>query len=308
MTFHAPYSERGKQREKAPRMRPLLRMYKFHKKEFGLKDNAFFRLVEEFLSRPPCSLLECSIKIFPNGIHAKRIRFGYEQEGLGEGLHAILQFLERISAFRNVDLNRALLSKIMDTGLDVSRLMAAGVGLDYRGRVRDSKVKCYFMVNGYPEMVNRVLSLHIPVDGIENYLIHDPFMFGIDMYFDGGTGMEIYPFLDRKDLRDSRLIENLGLRKAIEGWIEECNLLHISFDSGGNRILHFHPNRPTRFVRLIGNRQLSLLYSNVQILKFLLSRSPKADPISVNLALLEDEIISKNLRNINLQYAITSRV
>jgi LynF/TruF/PatF family peptide O-prenyltransferase len=288
-------------------MRTLLRMYEFHKKEFGIKNNALFRLVEAYVSRPPCSLLECSIKILPNGIHAKRVRFGYEQENIGEGLPAILQFLDRISTYGNVNLSRAVLSRIIDEGFDVSRVMAAGVGLDYRGRTKGSKVKCYFMVKDYPEMVNRVLSLHVPVAGIGDYPRHDSFMFGIDMYFDGRTGVEIYPFLDRQNLRDSGLIERLGLKKAIESLREECNLLHVSFDRNGNRILHFHPIRTTRFVRLIGNRQLSLVYSSVQIIKYLLSRLPKAVPIGVNLALVEDEIISNNLRNMNLQYAITSR-
>lgn len=286
-------------------MRPLLQMYEFHKKGFGIKNNAFFRLVEEFLSRPPCSLLECSVKIFPKGIHPKRVRFGYDQEGIQEGLHAILSFVETISAYRNVDLNRALLSQIVNKGLDISRVMAAGIGLDCRKRINDSKVKCYFMVRDYPEMVNKVLSKHISVDGLGNYPMHDLFMFGIDMYFDGRTGVEIYPFLDRQNLRDSELIEKLRLRKAIEGLIGECNLLHISFNSGGKRILHFHPIHSTRFVRLVGNRQLSLLYSNVQILNFLLNRSYGKILFAVNLSLVEDELISKRIQNINLQYGLT---
>jgi LynF/TruF/PatF family peptide O-prenyltransferase len=282
-------------------------MYEFHKKEFGIKDNAFFSLVEEFLSRPPCSLLECSIKIFPKGVHPKRVRFGYEQKGIQEGLDAIPQFLERISTYRNVDLNRALLSRIIDKGLDVSRVMAAGVGLDYRERMNDSKVKSYFMIREYPEKVDQIISIHRPVDHIREYLVHDVFMFGIDMYFDGRTGIEIYPFLERRDLRNTALMDKLRLRGAVNGFVEECSALHISFDRDGTRVLHFHPKRPTRFVRLIGNRQLSLLYSSVQILKLLLSRSPRPDPVGVNLAFAEDEIVSRNLRHINLQYAMTSR-
>ena len=289
------------------RMKPLLRMYEFHKKEFGIKDTAFFSLVEEFLSRPPCSLLECSIEIYPKGIHPKRFRFGYEQEGIQEGLHAMLHFLETISTYRNVDLDRGLLSQIVNKRLDISRIMAAGIGLDYRERIKSSKVKCYFMVNDYPEIVNQVLSLHVPVDGIGNYPMHDLFMFGIDMYFDGKTGVEIYPFLDRQNLRDSELIEKLRLRKAIEGLIGECNLLHISFDSGGKRILHFHPIHSTRFVRLLANRQLSTYYSTVQILNFLLNRSYGKMLFAVNLSLVEEEILSKRIQNINLQYGLTSR-
>ena len=133
-------------------------------------------------------------------------------------------------------------------------------------------------------------------------------MFGIDMYFDGRTGVEIYPFLEPQDLRNAALMDRLKFRDAVLGFIEGCSTLHISFEDHGSRVLHFHPQRPTEFVRLMGNRQLSLLYSNVQILGFLLSRSSKAEPISINLALMEEEISSNNIQNINLQYAITSSV
>jgi LynF/TruF/PatF family peptide O-prenyltransferase len=294
-------------KRKARSMRPLLRMYEFHKKEFGIDNNAFFSIVEEFLSRATCSLLECSIKIFPEGVHPKRIRFGYGQEKIREGLHEIPRFLERISAYRSVDLDQGLLSKIVDGGFDVSKVVAAGVGLDYRERMNDSKVKCYFMIRDYPGKVDQILSIHPPVDHIRDYLIHEEFMFGIEMYFDGRTGVEIYPFLDPKDLRDPALIDRLRLRKAIDGLAEECNLLHISFDPGGKRIVHVHPIHSTRFIHLLGNRRLSLVYSNVQIIRYLLSRSPRPYYFSVNLAFAEDELASRNLRDINLQYAITSR-
>jgi LynF/TruF/PatF family peptide O-prenyltransferase len=300
--------ESEQEKRKARGMRPLLRMYELHKREFGIHNNTFFRLVEQFLSTTPCSLLECSVKIFPKGIHPKRIRFGYGQEDIQEGLHEILQFLERIAAYRNVDLDRALLDKIVDAGLDVSKVVAAGVGLDYRHRSRSSKVKCYFRIRDYPEKVDQILSTHPPVDHIRDYLIHDLFLFGIDMYFDGRTGVEIYPFFDRKDLRDPELIDKLRLRKVIDGFIKECKLLYISFDRGGKRILHVYPIHPTRFIRSLGNRQLSLVYSNVQIIRYLLSRLHKADPIGITLALVEDEIVSKNMRHMNLHYAITSRV
>lgn len=294
--------------EKDSHMNPLLRMYDFHKREFRLEDNRFFRLFEEFLSEPPCSILECSAKISPGGIHGARLRLGYEQRDVQEGLNAIYHFLHRIALYDNVLLNREILYRIVDRRLDLSRVMAVGTGLDHRKNSNDSKVKCYFMIREYPEKVDQVLSIHTPADDISDYLIHEVFMFGIDMYFDGRTGVEIYPFLERQDLRNAALMDKLKLRDAVEGFIEECSTLHISFEGGGKRVLHIHPQSPTRFVRLIGNRQLSLLYSNVQILNFLLSRSSKSEPISVNLALMEDEIISKNIQNINLQYAMTSRV
>jgi LynF/TruF/PatF family peptide O-prenyltransferase len=288
-------------------MRPLLQMYEFHKREFGIEDNGFFDLIEEFLSRAPCSLLECSIKVSINGIHPKRIRLGYGQESIQEGLHEIPRFLERISAYRGVDLDQGFLSKIVGGGLDAAKVEAAGLGLDYRQRGGSSKVKCYFMVRDYPEIVDQILSMHPPVDHIRDYLIHDVVMFGIEMYFDGRTGVEIYCYFNRKDLRNSELMDKLRLRKAINGLLEECNLLHISFAAGGTRIVHVHPIHPTRFIYLLGNRQLSMVYSNVQIIRYLLNRSLTPYYFNVNLAFAEDEMASRNLRHINLQYGIAAR-
>jgi LynF/TruF/PatF family peptide O-prenyltransferase len=289
-------------------MNPLIRVYDFHKKEFGLEENKFLRLFEALLSTPHCSILECSVKISPHGTHAGRLRLGYEKEYIQEGLDAIFGFFHDVARCKNIHLNRSMLAQIINNGLDVSKVIAIGVGLDYTEDTNDSKVKCYLMAREYPEKVDEVISLHSPLDGIRDYLIHEEFTFGIDMYFDGRTSIEIYPYLDHRDLNNAALMGKFKLRDAVLGLLKECNLLHISFDGDGRRVLYFfNPQSPARFVRLLGNRRLSLAYSHVQILNYILSQSYKKDPVSVNLCLIEDEIISKDIQNIGLQYALTFR-
>lgn len=288
-------------------MNPLIRMYDYHKKEFRLEDNRFLRLFGKLLSEPPCSILECSTKISSKDIHAGRLRLGYEQKHVRQGWDAVYHFLHKIEELDNVLLNRRVLYRIVDKRFDLSRTVAVGIGLDCRNNSNDSKVKCYFMVKEYPEKVDQVLSLHMPVEDIGAYLIHDEFMFGIDMYFDGRTDVEIYPFFDPQDFMDAALMDKLRLRDVVSRLLGECNLLHVSFDSCRKRLLHFHPQSPTKFVRLIANRQLSLLYSSVQILTFLLARSSKTRPLCVNLCLEEEEIVSENIQNVGLQYGLTYR-
>jgi LynF/TruF/PatF family peptide O-prenyltransferase len=288
-------------------MNPLIHVYDFHKKGFGLEENTFLRLFETLLSTPPCSMLECSVKISPQGTHAGRFRLGYERKDIREGLHAIYDFLHEISRCKNVHLNRSMLSQIINNGLDVSRVIAIGVGLDYKTDMNDSKVKCYLLLRKYPAKVEQVISLHPPLDGIRDYLVHEEFGFGIAMYFDGRTSIEIYPSLDRQDLNNAALMDRLKLRDAARVFIEESNLLHISFEGDGRRLLHCNPQRPTRFVRLLNNRRLSLAYSHVQILNYILSRSYKTDPVSVSLCLMEDEIAAKDIQNISLHYGLSSR-
>jgi LynF/TruF/PatF family peptide O-prenyltransferase len=281
---------------------PLMWMYDFHKKEFGLENNKFISLLEELLSEPPCSILECSPKVTPKGIHPARFRLGYQKQDIQQGLVATYRFLDRIEAYENVLLNRKILDRIVDKGLDFSRIITMGIGLDSREKINDSKVKYFFMINEYPEKVKQVLSLHPPVDNIDDYLVHEELTFGIDMYFDGRTGIEIYLLLKRQDLRDGALMRKLNLRDPVLGLTEECGGVHVSFHGLGKRVLHFHPQSPTRFVHLIDNRRLSLLYSNVQILKFFFSSWKIKEGLSVVISLMENEIISENIQNINLHY------
>jgi LynF/TruF/PatF family peptide O-prenyltransferase len=280
-------------------------MYEFHKKEFCLEDNTFLRLFEELLSEPSCSVLECSAEISPDEIHGARLRLGYQERNIRQGLEAIYGFLSGIERHEGVRLNREILGRIVDKELNLSKILQVGIGLDYRKEICDSKVKYYCMLAEYPEKVNQVLSLHPPVETIDGYLNCDEFMFGINMDFSGITSVEIYPLLRSEDLLDSALVEKLNLRNPVLTFIEECSGLHISFHPGGERILHFHPRNPTRFVHLIGNRRLSVFYSNVQILRFLSGRWKIRQGISTSISLKENEIISRNIQNTSLQYALS---
>ncbi|MBN1255271.1 MAG: hypothetical protein JXA50_08365 [Deltaproteobacteria bacterium] len=287
-------------------MNPLIQLYDFHKNEFKLKNNTFLRLFEELLSTPPCSILECSAQISPKGTHGARFRLGYGHQDIQEGLSAIHNFLGNIAGCKNVQLNSSMLSQIVNNDLDVSRAMAIGVGLDYTTNIIDSKVKFYVLIREYPEKVNQILSLHPPLDSIRDYLIHEEFCFGINMYFDGSTSIEIYPYLDQHDLNNTALMIKLKLRDVPRVFIEKCDQLYVSFEDDGRRVLHFTPQSSTKFVRSINNRQLSLAYSSVQILNYLLNHSYHKETTAI-FSLKEDEILSENIQNINLLYNLTSR-
>jgi len=223
------------------------------------------------------------------------------------GLQASYDLLNKIAGCDNVCLNHDMLSEMVNNNLDITKVVAVGLGLDCKSNINDSKVKYYLMVREYPEKVEQVISLHPLIEGIRDYPAHDEFVFGIDMYFDGRTGVEIYPRLDRRDIDSPTLMSKLKFRDAAQELIKECNLLHISFQGNGGRVFYFHPRSPTRFIRLLDNHRLSLAYSHVQTLNYILRRSYKAAFVSVNLSLIEDEISSKDIQNIGLQYALTYR-
>jgi LynF/TruF/PatF family peptide O-prenyltransferase len=280
-------------------------MYTFHKKEFGLEDNPIFSLFEKLILESPSSAFECAPKITPLKIHAGRFRLGYEQRNNRQALEAILLFLQKVARCDNVRLNRRIFNTLVDENFDFSRVMKMGIGIDSRKEGSDSKVKFYLMITGYPEKVDQTLSLHQHVNGIGNYPIGDVFGFGINLYFDGRTDIEIYPLLTPQEIQDHELIDKLELREAVADFAGQFHSLHISFDGRGGRILHFHPRHPSRFVQLLNNRRLSILYSNVKIVDYLFRKSGEVAPLAVSFSLIEDEVRSRNIENINLQYTLT---
>lgn len=286
-------------------MNPFMQMYHFHRTEFGLEDNLIFHLFEKLLLESPGSAFECAPKITPTEVHAGRFRLGYEQGNNREGLEAIFHFLQKVAKCDDVHLNSEVLYSLVDERLDFSKVMKMGIGIDNRKEGTDSKVKYYLMIRAYPEKVDQVLSIHQHVNNISSYPIDDVFGFGINMYFDGRTDIEIYPLFTPKEMQDNELIEKLKLREALNDFIDEYHSLHISFDGRGGRILHFHPRSPSRFVRLLNNHRLSILYSNVTILNYLFRKSDEVEPLQVSFSLIEDEIRSRNIENINLQYTLT---
>jgi LynF/TruF/PatF family peptide O-prenyltransferase len=288
-------------------MNPFMQMYNFHRTEFGLDDNPIFYLFEKLILESPSSAFECAPKITPTEIHSGRFRLGYEQRNNREALEAIFHFLQKVAKWDDVHLNREIFNTLVNKRPDFSKIMKMGIGIDNRKEGSDSKVKYYVMIRGYPEKVDQALSLHQHVKDIRNYPIDDVFGFGINMYFDGRTDIEIYPLFTPKEMQDHELIEKLKLREGLTDFAGEYHSLHISFDGRGGRILHFHPKSPNRFVQLLNNHRLIILYSNVKILNYLFSKSDEVEPLRVSFSLIEDEILSGNIENINLQYTLNYR-
>jgi LynF/TruF/PatF family peptide O-prenyltransferase len=282
-----------------------MHMYTFHRTEFGLGDSLIFHLFEELLLESPSSAFECAPKITPTEIHAGRFRLGYEQRNNRKALESIFHFLQMVEKCDDVHLNREILNTIIDERLDFSKVIKMGIGIDNRMEGNDSKVKYYVMIRGYLEKVDQALSVHQHVKDIRAYPIDDVFGFGINMYFDGRTDIEIYPLFSPKEMQDHKLLEQLRLCEALTDFVGEYHSLHISFDGRGGRIFHFHPKSPSRFVRLLKNHRLSILYSNVPILDYLFHKADEVEPLRVSFSLIEYEVLSRNIEHINLQYTLT---
>jgi len=263
-------------------------------------------LFEKLLGTSCFSIFEGSIRISGEDFRAERFRLGSAGQTLDHAFDEICWFLDLVSEHENVFLDRNVLEKIVRSMSSMSGVYALGAGLEISEKIGDSKTKCYFMVDKKDEIVDLVLGLHPKVKGIEHYLVDDTFLFAVEMHFDGRNDIEIYPRFKTEYLRNSILIKKLGFQVQVQRLLKGCRALTVSFEKGEARILHFHPMHPTRFVRSLANRPLSLVYSNIQALDMALTRFSGAEPVDVSLAFSEKEVVAETLKDINLYYRVSA--
>jgi LynF/TruF/PatF family peptide O-prenyltransferase len=292
---------------KATSMSPLAPIYDFYKKEFGLGSDALLDKFETLLNGSTFSVLECSPMVSSHGIHGARFRAGSVGRNIPEGFGAIFDFLDGIMASGDFQLDSKGVTEIVDRSFDLSKMFGLAVGIDRKEKIGDSKVKCYFMIINDPKTVERVLSRHPVVERLGEYFVQDTFLFAVDLYLDGGAGVEIYARLQEPEIRDKRLLSRLNVQKDVLNLIEASDALTISFEDKGMRVFHFHPLDPFCFVRLIDHRPLSLLYGRARIGDVLAQRSKDLRPAEISVAFLEDEINSRKLQNVRLYYRVERR-
>jgi LynF/TruF/PatF family peptide O-prenyltransferase len=279
-------------------MKPLMLIYNYFKQDYSLEGSHLLRLFEDFVSESSGSIMEYAPQISPDSIQATRFRVGYTENDNSSGLSEIARFLEKISVYQDVRLNRAILDQAVNRDFDLSKVGTLGIGIDFREAVHSSKVKFYFTVKDYPEKLEQILAIHPPIDNIKDYPINN--MFGINMYFDGRTDMEIYPSLMPEDFKDAELMANLGLIDIPHEFLSQCKALFISFKKNEKRVLHFYPLNPTKFLPLLGNQRLTGIYVNALITHFMVNRRRRLEHLRMVISFTEDEMLSKNIQYIDL--------
>ncbi len=285
-------------------MKLFKKMYDYHINEFHLGKNDYLPLFEKLLHESCFTFFECAPCVTPDAVHVGRFRLGTRNNTIQKGFETILMFLNKISKQDRVRLNDSILNHFTDKTIDTSSITGVAVGTDIRKNINDSKIKCYFELNQWSENMDAVISRYKLPYNIKDYMIDDLLMFGINMYFDGRTDVEFYHHIPFEAPEDCRQINRLNLTQALESFHTDFEKFGVSFDSHGNRILHFYSLDSYRFVRATNNRQLSLLYSNIQILKYLFSKSGVYQSLGAVFSFPEKDIISKNIQHMNLAYSL----
>jgi len=285
-------------------MDSILRMYNFYKREMNIEDSPYLHLFEGLLHDTPFSIFECAPQLTPSSIHPARFRIAYKDQKIRDGISAAGSFLEKIHRLDIGRPNCDAFKIFADGGLELSSLEGVGIGIDIRKNADDSKVKCYFETNGVTEKIKELLLQYPPSYKLEDYIDEKGFMFGLNMYFDGRTDVEVYHHIPTRTQEDLERLKRLELEPALKKFKNEYQTFGVSFDSLGNRVLHFYSLFPTRFARLSGNLQLVSLYSNTQVINYLLKRSGVKKYVGVIFSFMESEVLTGEIMNANLAYSL----
>ena len=124
-------------------------------------------------------------------------------------------------------------------------------GIDLRPEVARSRVKLWFMLSDAPELVKRGITLHGERKPVRTLRLHEEFLVGFDLRFDGTSGVKVYPDVRPAELADPRTFARLGRilpARALEA-MRACLWTHVYLGKHNRDIvLQLHPADPDSFV------------------------------------------------------------
>jgi LynF/TruF/PatF family peptide O-prenyltransferase len=285
----------------------LLRLFDLHCREYGLQVSGIWGLFRQLLVESPAFLLECSVAVDGKHCHPARLRAGYRKGQADHKCREISRFLQQVERLEAADFNRTLCNRVFEAEFDYSKIALYGIGLDVRSPRERSKVKCYFMIEGYRAKAEQIWLIHNTYNHLETVspdLQTDPFIFALDLYFNGDTGIEVYPRIGGDELTDERSAVVRKEYPRMKAMISQCMMINVSFDGAGKKIIHFYPKHPARFIRGIDNPTLQRAYGLSRLFEYRLSKTNPLVCLYTAVSAYEEDIVSNNEQRMNLYYSL----
>lgn len=283
--------------KKKMRNNPQIGKYLFHRESLDIPDSPFLDDFEDLLrkSRKFRHFLECSFKVQDKEMHAARFDVIYRGGDLGKSaLSLALSFIDKIESRPGVIFDRSILDKVCE-GMDFSKVSRVMTGIDLREIQGESRAKVWFIIKDYPEKLSQVLDIHGRSDRIMSLIFRPEMLFGIDLYFDGRTGIKFYAPFENEDIENPRTmkrIERLFPAKIAE-MISKCKMFNVTFrDKERREHLHFTPKNRKQFITDLDN----------PIVSFLEKEIGKRDVKNGTISLFADEIEKNEIKNVNFYY------
>lgn len=285
-------------------MNPLHEMQAYHRQAFGVPADPLDAVLTGLLTDTPAAVLECAVRHSPEGQEAGRYRVGYLDREVATGADGLPEFLAQVEAVGGGRLDRSLLDGILAcVGGRWHTAAALGFGLCRTARRERCKVKCYFLFWDAPAAVAKTLAAaHQAVCLTAGEIPTQNLLCGVNLYFDGRTDVEVYLHYDPRPASTFHSPRTGNLSPRARDLAAHCSDVQLSFDAGGEAVLHFHPRHPLRFAQTIGSRPLAGILSRMLAFEHLAQRRKYAAHLAYTVSLRPGEVEAMAFENAGLSY------
>ena len=224
-----------------------------HRETFGVPPHDVLTLFEERMRDAPDTVLECSCKVGPAGVHASRFNLWYKDLTSRIPADIVFGFLDEVSARAGVELDRGIADDIFDPSFAWSSVKQVILGVDLRDEAAQCRVKAWTVMHGNADKERALAAHHRFHPAVADLLGRgEELLFGFDFRFDGVTSVKAYPVVFKRDVVADRLPD--PLRRALcprtVALMRACHWAHLSSTTANDDlVVHFVPEDPDDFVR-----------------------------------------------------------
>lgn len=221
-----------------------------HKNAFEVENSYILNIFESFvdkIERITYSILECSCKIEYERLYPARFNIGFAPNNEKQ-FNAVFKFLSQIAVKLDVELDYSLFKRLLSSDFNLVKIKELIVGVDLRRELSESRLKIGLTIEDYPELTNFGINLHSNLKETAqtlltiSYLLH----IGLDLYLDGHSEIEIYPYIKKDEFQE------IGVRQKLERVLSNpalnplpvCSRICVGLsNSNSDKIIYYYLER-----------------------------------------------------------------
>ena len=230
------------------------RKYIFHKKLFNIKESKTLTLFEKLMEG---QFVECSYKLSSGKIYPVRFNLFFPQKENKTAFEKTINFFKELSKEQTINLNYSILTSLFKKSFDLNKVQRILLGVDFREKLKESRVKIYFIISNYPSKTEEILKINGKNKEILSLINKDLLLFGIDFSFDGKTQIKIYPHINFKELNEDIFLKKhfKSIFKKRKNLFKNTHHTYISFKTPNfDKIIYFKPINQQKFIESLNNK------------------------------------------------------
>lgn len=267
-----------------------------HNDAFQIENLFPLELFTNLVQKADDCTIECSCKIEGEKLYPARFNLWFHNNRRVEQISAVLDFFRTVETQAGVQLDYELFQEFYDDRFDWSKVKKLITGVDLREELSASRLKIWFIIEGYPEKLETAIRLHGESEDLRSLIVHDELLLGFDFYLDGRSGIKVYPDIKQDEFQQADVQQRLKRALSLPALqlLEACWWLHVSFaKEGQDKILHYHPFNPNSFIeQYLGNEMARQIHNHYR----------KKRVLDMVISLRERELLEGSIQNLNLYY------